>query len=119
MQGHRVLVTFHVPGTLTADLAIVWTAAFRGRIKEVCSVASNDSDATLKVGTTSDDDFYFASHTVGDSSVPSTKTRADFASTAQNGVFDPDDVLKLTVDYDGAAGTAADDLTVVLTLLEG
>jgi len=119
MQGHRNLISFHVPGTLAANLAIIWTAPFDGRIKKVSSVASNNSDALLEVGTTSDADYYFASHTVGDSSVPSVKTRADFASTTVDGSFDEGDVLKLTVDYDGAAGTAANDLTIVLAILEG
>jgi hypothetical protein len=119
MQGHRNTLCFHVPGTLAADLSIVWTAAFDGRIMEVSSVGSNANDGLLKVGTTSDDDYYLASHAIGDSSVPVTKTRADFASTADNGKFSKDDVLAIALDYDGAGGTATDDFTLVITILEG
>jgi hypothetical protein len=119
MQGHRNLITFHVPGTLTANLSLKWTASFDGRVKEISAVASNDSDATMTFGTSADADYTLAACTIGDSGTPVTKTVSNWATTNPTGVFSVDDVLAFALDYDGAAGTAADDFTLVITLLEG
>ena len=119
MQGHRNVLCFHVPGTLAANLSIVWTAAFDGRIKHVSAVGSNANDGLLIVGTTSDTDYTLASYSIGDSDVPVTKTVSNFASTNPTGKFSKGDVLTAVLDFDGAAGTATDDFTLVITLLEG
>ena len=119
MQGNRNVLCFHVPGTLTANLDIRWKAAFDGRVKHVSAVTSNDSDATITLGVSTDTDEILASTTIGDSQVPVEKTAANWASTNETGEFVKGETLVLTVDYDGATGTAGDDLTVVITLLEG
>ena len=119
MQGHRNLITFHVPGTLTANLSLKWTASFDGRVKEISAVASNDSDATMTFGTSADADYTLAACTIGDSGTPVTKTVSNWATTNPTGALSKGEIVVITVDYDGAAGTAADDLTVILTLLEG
>ena len=120
MQGHRIMLPIHVPGTLTANLSIVLKMPFDARIMEVSAVGSNANDCTLAVaggsaGTTA----ILAAFAIGDSGTPVVKTRADFASTNTTGKLANDDLLQLTVDYDGASGTAADDLTILVTLLEG
>ena len=56
---------------------------------------------------------------IGDSGTPVEKTVSDFASTNPTGAFTKGQILVITVDYDGATGTAAQDLTVVVTTLEG
>ena len=119
MQGHRVVLPFHVPGTLAADLDIRWKAPFDCVVKHISAVTSNDSDATLAVGISTDTDSMLTAAAVGDSQVPGEKTRSNFASTNSEGVLNKGDILVLTVDYDGATGTAGADLTIVLTLLEG
>lgn len=119
MQGNRNVLCFHVPGTLSANLDIRWKAAFDGRIKHISAVASNDSDATLMVGVSTDTDEILAAATIGDSQVPVEKTCANWASTNPTAAFSKGETLVLTVDYDGSSGTAADDLTIVITLLEG
>lgn len=119
MQGHRFQQTVHVPGTLTADLDIRMTVAFDCRLKHVSAVASNDSDATLAVGVSTDTDRILAAAAIGDSQVPVEKTVSDWASTNATGALSKGDILVLTLDHDGASGTAAADVTVVLTFLEG
>ena len=119
MQGLLNTYSFHVPGTLTANITITWTAARNGRIKEISAVASNDSDATLMAGDSGDTNEYLAAAVIGDSGTPVVFTRANWATTNTTAAFLADDVIVLTLDYDGAAGTAAQNVTIVVTTLEG
>ncbi|MGD2079028.1 MAG: hypothetical protein PVH18_11640 [Chloroflexota bacterium] len=119
MQGNRNVLCFHVPGTLAANLDIRWTACADGRIKHISAVASNDSDATIIVGDSGDTNEYLTSSTIGDSQVPKEFDVDDWASTNPTASFKKGDVIVVTIDYDGAGGTAADDLTLVITTLEG
>ena len=118
MQGHRFVVPFHIPGTLTADLDIRYKVPHDCTLEHISAVTSNDSDATLAVGTSDDTDEILAAATVGDSQVPGEKTVSNWASANSTGKLVKGDTVVLTVDYDGAAGTAADDLTIVLTFVE-
>lgn len=119
MQGHRNIYSFHVPGTLTANLVISWTACADGRIKHISAVASNDSDATLMAGDSGDTNEYLAAAVIGDSGVPVEFTSANWATTNPTAAFKKGDVLVFTLDFDGSSGTAADDFTMVVTTLEG
>lgn len=119
MQGKRNSLCWHIPGTLTANIDIRFTAAFDFTIKEISAVASNDSDATLAVGISTDTDSVLVATTIGDSQVPSVKTRSNWATTNPNGIINNDEVVVLTLDFDGAAGTAAQNVTIVMTILEG
>jgi hypothetical protein len=111
---------FHIPGTLAADIAIVFTAPSDCQLVHSSAVASNDSDATLKIGTTSSDAAYLAAGVIGDSNVPVEKERTDFVDSQFPRISDGDgDIVKVSLDHDGAAGTAAADVTIVLTFVEG
>ena len=109
--------TYHIPGSLAANLDIRFTAHTNMSLLHVSAVASNDSDATLKIGTSTDDDEFLAETTIGDSGTPSEFDWGDFVD--QYPRIEDGDVVVITVDYDGDTGTAAQDLTLVLTLLEG
>jgi hypothetical protein len=119
MQGMLNTYCFHIPGTLTANIDIRWTAARRGRIKEISAVASNDSDATLAAGDSGDTDEYLVAAAIGDSQVPTVFTRSNWASTNPTAAFAEGDVIVLTLDYDGSSGTAGQNVTIVVTTLEG
>ncbi|MFC2031568.1 hypothetical protein ACFLWA_12685 [Chloroflexota bacterium] len=117
--------SYHIPGTLTADLNIRFTAPFDMQLIHVSAVASNDSDALLTVGDSDDADEYVVSAVIGDSAVP-VETEADtFVDTAgaTHGRHYPriadGKVVVIALDYDGDGGTAADDVTIVLTFTEG
>jgi hypothetical protein len=118
-------IAFHVPGTLGANLSIKWTAPFDCTLLHVSAVASNDSDATLKIGDSSDDDEYLTSCTIGDSGTPVEKDGNDFVDTSGNthALYYPrivkGTIVAIALDYDGSSGTAAADFTIVLTLAEG
>ena len=109
---------FHVPGTLGADLAIIFTAPSDCQLVHASAVASNNSDATLKLGTTSAAEAYLEDCVIGDTNVPVEKERADFVDTQFPRLSDGD-VFLATLDYDGGSGTAANDFTLVLTFVEG
>jgi len=119
MQGQRSQLCFHVPGTLAANINIRWKAGNNFRIQKVSSVASNDSDATLELGISTDTNSILAAAVIGDSNVPVEKTRSDFVSTNPTGAVTKGEIVVITLDYDGAAGTAAADFTCVVTVLEG
>ncbi len=119
MQGHRLLLPFHIPGTLTANIVITFVLPFDCRVKHVGACASNDSDATLILGVSGDTSSILEAAVIGDSSVPVEKVQSDFASANPTGKLSKDEILVITVDFDGSTGTAANDLTVLLTLLEG
>ncbi len=118
MQGNRILQTIHIPGTLAANVTPKWTAECGMTLIHVSAVATNDSDATLKIGTPEDDDAYLAACTIGDSGNPVEKGKADFPG-AQYPHIAGGDVVLITLDYDGSSGTAAANVTLALTYLEG
>jgi len=110
--------TYHVAGALSANIAIRFTAPFDCTLLHVSAVASNDSDATLKIGDSSDDDAHLVAAVIGDSGTPVEFERGDFVGD-QFPRIDDGDVVVFTLDFDGAAGTAAEDFTLVATFAEG
>ncbi len=118
-------IPIHVTGTLAANVAFRWTAPFDCTLLHVSAVASNASDATIIVGESDDTNEYLTSQDVGDSGVPNEFDGADFVDTDGNThtryyprVHDGD-IVVVTVDYDGSSGTAAQNLSVVLTFAKG
>ena len=116
-MNRTIQQAYHLPGTLTANIDIRFTAFTNLSLVHISAVASNDSDATLKIGTSNDDDEFLAETTIGDSGTPSEFNWGDFID--QYPRIEDGDIVVITIDYDGATGTAAADLTVVLTFTEG
>lgn len=121
MLGNHFVVSVVYDGTLAANKSFYWTVPVRCSLVGVSAVASNDSDATLKVGTTADDDSALAATAIGDSGTPVVFDGDDFVGAGLSGLpqFEAGTTLVLTLDYDGAAGTAAQNVNVVATFLEG
>ena len=117
--------SFHVPGSLAADMDIRFTVPSDCSLVHVSAVSSNDSDATITLGTSADTDGWLAACVIGDSSVPVEKGVADFdgALLSDAGNEPPravdGTIVAVILDHDGSAGTAADDFTLVLTFVEG
>jgi hypothetical protein len=121
---NRVYQTaFHIPGTLTANINIRWCAPFDCQLVHVQAVGSNANDATLAVGSSADTDGYITAFAIGDSNTPVEKEAlADFDGALADSQYphiSDGTIVVLTLDYDGAAGTAAQDVTIVLTFTEG
>ena len=116
---------FHIPGTLSADINIRFTVPSDCCLVHVSAVASNDSDATLALGTSADTDGWLAACVIGDSNTPVEKGIADFdgALLSDAGSEPPravdGTIVVATLDYDGDGGTAAQNVTIVLTFQEG
>ena len=71
------------------------------------------------LGISTDTNSILTAAVIGDSDVPIEKRLADFASTNETGEVAKGEIVVLTVDFDGAAGTAADDLNIILDILPG
>ena len=116
-------VAFHVTGTLSAALNIRWTAPSDCILKHVSAVASNTSSATLEVGSSADLNGYIAAFAIGQSNTPVQKEAlTDFDGALAGSQFpriSNGDIVALTLDHDGDAGTAANDVSIVLTFMEG
>lgn len=119
MLGRHFGRTIHVPGALSADLAITINMPVDCRLARVSAVGSNANDATLAIGVDSDADEIMAATAIGDSHVPVIFDVDDWLSTNATGRLVQGDLLKLVVDFDGAAGTAVQDLTLDLDFIEG
>jgi hypothetical protein len=109
---------FHFPGTLAANITPKFKTPIDYTILHVSAVASNNSDATLKIGTSSDDDIFLAEAAIGDSGTPVEFDRDNFIGTQFPRVA-KGDIVVITLDFDGASGTAAQNVTIVLTCAEG
>ncbi len=119
MIGKHFGRTIHVPGTLAANIGVVINFPVDARLARVSAVASNDSAATMTIGVGTDGDNILASTTIGDSGTPAVFDASDWAATNPLGRIKKGELLTVTVDYDGAAGTAAQNLTVDLDFIEG
>ena len=116
---------YHISGTLSADVAITFTAPFYMTLVHVSAVASNDSDALITIGDSADADEYLTSTVIGDSGTPSEFDGNDFVDTVggTHGRYYPrivdGTVVAIALDHDGDGGTAANDFTLVLTFAKG
>jgi hypothetical protein len=118
MQGTLFTQTIHVPGTLAANLNIRYTVPRDCQLIHVSAANSAATDGTFIIGNSTDDDAYLTTSDIGDSGVPNEFELADFVDDAFPHILDGT-IVVITVDYDGAAGTAAANLTLVLTFSEG
>lgn len=103
----------HVPGALSANLTLYWKAPFDLVLEHISAVTSNNSDATLKIGDSGDDDEILAAVAIGDSGTPAEFVAANWAVTNPTARITKGDVVVFTLDFDGAAGTAAQNPTII------
>lgn len=117
MNEQVITFCFNNVGALSADY--VWYARlpYSLTLQSVSAVGSNATNATIAVGNSSDAAAYMTAQAVGQSGTPARYTRANFVGGSAH--VPKDTVLKVTVDYDGAGGTAVQNLQVVITALVG
>jgi len=118
MQGTIFTQSFHIPGTLTANLNLRWTVPFDCQLLHVSASNSAATNGTFIIGTSADDDAYLTTADIGDSGVPNEFDLDDFVNDVYPHIV-AGTVVVITVDYDGASGTAAANFTLVLTFSEG
>ena len=105
-------------GTLTANESFSFVLPFDVQLIHAAAMASNDSDATLKIGSSSDDDAYMVATAIGDSGSLTEFDRDDFVSD-QYPHISAGTTIVVTLDYDGASGTAGQNVEICVTLTEG
>jgi hypothetical protein len=110
--------TYHVPGTLAANLDIRFTAPFNCQLTHVSVVGSNANNGILDIGPADDTDGYLDGVSIGDSQTPAEFDQGDFVG-GQFPHITRGTVVVISLDYDGASGTATHDFTLVLTFEEG
>jgi hypothetical protein len=118
MIGSKFALSFHVPGTLAANVSMYWTAQADCQLIHVSANGSNANNGLLDIGPSADTDGYLDGVSVGDSNTPAEFGLADFVNAAYPHIV-KGTVVALSLDYDGAGGTATHDFTVVLTFTEG
>ena len=118
-------LAFHVPGTLSADLAITWTAPCDCTLLHVSAVGSNSNSGLITIGDSADADEFLTSSSIGDSHTPAEFDGDDLVDTSgdTHSRYYPriadGTIVKIALDHDGDGGTATDDFTLVLTFAEG
>ena len=118
MLGNAFTLSYYLPGTLAADVDIRFIPPINCKLIHVSCCGSNTNNAVMVIGTDSNNDAYLTAVDVGDGNVPSEFARDNFVNT-QFPALPKGEVVSVFVDYNGAAGTAVANLSIVLTLLEG
>lgn len=114
----RLTWTFHIPGTLAADVNIRWLVSDSCHLSHVSAGASNSNDALISFGISTDPDSILAAEPIGDSNVPVEFEAGDWDAANEEAALVNGQIAVLTVDHDGASGTAAADVTIVITATE-
>jgi hypothetical protein len=108
MEEMRVLFPDYFDGTLAANVVRYVEFPVPAEFKWAKAWASNDSSATLTLaGATATS---IAAQTIGDSGDPKTITPASTDVTR----IAKDEKVTITLDYDGASGTAAENVHVLM-----
>jgi len=110
--------TIHIPGTLAANITVTYKLPMDVQLVHVSACGSNTNDGILDVGPSTDTDGYLDSVSIGDGAVPSEFDRDDFVGSQYPHIV-AGTIIVITLDYDGAAGTATANFTCVLTFTEG
>ncbi|MFC1996976.1 hypothetical protein ACFLXI_05135 [Chloroflexota bacterium] len=125
MFQNKFAKAFHIPGTLSANITISFLVPGPCSLVHISACSSAASDSTLIVGTSADTNGFLESTVIGVSGTPVEFERADFdgALLTDAGKENPrladGDIFVATLDYDGAAGTAGADVTLVFEFTEG
>jgi len=123
MDGLRILVPVHLHGLLAANAQGAFQLPCGATLVEVSAVGSNANDATLQVGASADADGILTAAAIGDSSVPVVFAPADFDGALCDQVAGyhavKGTIFAWVLDFDGAGGTAGQDVDLLFTFLEG
>ena len=123
MDGNRFAVSVHLHGTLAANAQGSFQLPCGVTLEAVSACGSNANGATLQIGTAADADGLLVAGSIGDSGVPALFKRGDFdgalVASGQYPHVAKGTVVKWLLDFDGAGGVAATDVTIVFYVQEG
>jgi hypothetical protein len=118
MLGNLFTQTIHVPGTLAANIAVKYILPVDVKLIHVSACGSNTNNGILDIGPSTDTDGYLDGVDIGDGDVPTEFSRSNFVGT-QFPHITKGTIICVSLDYDGAGGTATANFTAILTFLEG
>jgi hypothetical protein len=112
--------SYHIPGALSANVGIRFTAPFDMQLIHVSASQSDTDTATIKIGTSADDDGYLVASNFGVSGTPAEFDRDNFTGalivSGQYPHIAKGTIVVITItDH----GSHSNDPTVVLTFTEG
>lgn len=117
--GQIVTVCCYIPGTLAANHTLEFKFPFDVSLLAVSLSGSNSNSCVVDIGNTSDADIYADGIDCGDSEVATIHNDdGDFVDSVYPHIVADTNII-LTVDYDGAGGTAVDDFCAVLFFSKG
>ena len=120
MDGNRFVVTWHVHGTLAADVVIRYKLPCAATLVRVDTCGTADAEGALVIGTVGDTDGYVKTYTPGHNATFSVKDRGDFDGALNSDTNEcphlaKDTELLLTWTHDDGNT----DTDIALTFLEG
>jgi hypothetical protein len=118
MQGTHFPITIHVPGTLAANVSAAFQFPFDVQLVQVSAGASNANNGIIDIGPSTDTDGYLDAKDIGDSAPAVFDKPSDFVSSVFPHIV-AGTIITVSLDYDGAGGTAAANFTAVLIFTEG
>jgi hypothetical protein len=124
MSDQTIMLSYHVPGTLGADLNIRFKAPHDMQLIHVSAQGSGVAAAGLSIGTATDAAIHLAKASIGVSNVAVEFDFEDFVAYANKAYprIAKSAYLCLALDYDynaGGGSVASADVTITLTLLKG
>ena len=120
----KFVMAFHTPGT-GVDQNIRFTIPSDCQLVHASAVSSAAQNGTFILGDSDDTNEYLTASAIGDSAVPNEFDGDDFVDADGNSHnryyphISDGTVFVITVDTDGGVSGTADDLTIVLTFVEG
>lgn len=111
-------ISYYIPGTLTANHVLEFAAPTDCQLIHAQAHGSNANDATLSMGYSGAAAAYMAAKAIGDSDTPAEWERDDFVGGQFPHIL-KGTVVTLTLDYDGASGTAVQNAQILLTFSQG
>ena len=110
--------TYHVTGTLAANIASKFKMPCDAQLIYACANASNTNNALLTLGTSTSAAAYLASSSIGQSGVPVEFDWNDFVDSQYPHVT-KGTIFAVALDYDGSSGSAAANFDLNLFFTEG
>jgi hypothetical protein len=111
-------ITQYVGGTLAANQSLIFTVPFDCQLIHVSAVGSNANSGTLQLGTTTTAEAYMVAASIGDSNAPVEFDRDNFVGSQFPHIL-KGTVFAAALDFDGAAGTATQNYSLVMTFTHG
>ena len=123
-SSQLLTLTWHVPGTLSADLNIRQKMPYDAQLIHVSAVGSNAAAAGLELGIGTDTDAHMVKKSIGVSGTPVEFDLDDFTGAASKTYprisKGAQLVAVLDYNYNGGGGASASaDVTITLTLAQG